>query len=90
MQQLIGLELHGGWQEQSQVLQHLRHLTNLEDLQLLGSASLGMPVTAEMLSQLPRLTHLQLGGSARMEAAVLAGKSRLQHLDLKYTQMWLR
>jgi hypothetical protein len=88
LQQLTSLELHGGWRDQSKVLQHLCHLTNLEELHLLEGEPPAVTVTAQMLSQLSGLTRLQLGGSARMEAAVLAGKSRLQHLDLKYADVW--
>lgn len=87
VQQLTGLELHAGWREKSKVLQHLHHLTNLEDLQLWEDDPPAVTVTAEMLSQLSRLTRLKLGG-AQMEAAVLVGKSRLQHLELKYVVVW--
>jgi hypothetical protein len=90
LQQLTGLELHGGTQKLSKVLQHLCHLTNLEDLQLWEDDPPAVIATAETLSQLSRLTRLQLGGSVQMEAAVLAGKSRLQHLHLKYVNVWAR
>lgn len=67
-------------------MQHLAHLTCLQELRLQLVSLDTWTLTAEMVASLQSLTHLQLYGlahRAKMDAAVLTGKSKLQHLCLK-------
>jgi hypothetical protein len=83
LQQLSYLELAGfTLQAPSQVasaLQPLEALTALVDLRL--SCQGRNLVAANMLSGTPHLTRLELR-SCRVEPGVLAGKTRLQHLEI--------
>jgi hypothetical protein len=86
LQQLTYLELAACKVQDPDSIQHMQALTRLQDLRLglWSSVSIG----ASMLAASPQLTRLQLRGSpdvemcCRFEAAVLAGRTQLQHLAL--------
>jgi hypothetical protein len=88
LQQLTYLELEhaivDGVDEDSPALQPLQALTRLEDLRLRGLAgdAEGTRVTASMLVGAHLLTRLDLDPDFQLEPAVLAGKTRLQHLQM--------
>jgi hypothetical protein len=69
-------------------MQHLSVLTRLADLRLLDLSS---SFTASMLSGVQSLTRLQLAAGSYpdvyFEPAALAGKTVLQHLELKFKAM---
>jgi hypothetical protein len=83
LQQLTCLELANvelqGPDEASSALQPLQALTRLADLRLAGNAAVS--ITANMLSGTHHMTRMQLCSNS-FEPGALAGKTRLQHLDL--------
>jgi hypothetical protein len=88
LQQLTFLELDGMWflrpDDGSPILQPLQALTRLVDVRIkVENAAPGyISIMASMLSSAHRLTRLDLAEYMTVEAAVLAGKTRLQHLQI--------
>ena len=70
--------------QDSPILQPLQALTRLVDLRINEEhiAPGYISITASMLSGAHQLTRLELAEDYTVEAAVLAGKTRLQHLQL--------
>jgi hypothetical protein len=87
LQQLTYLGLAACSVQNPDSLQHMQVLTRLQDLRLDLWSSVNIHVST--LSGCPQLTRMQLRGSedervcCRFEAAVLAGRTQLQHLALE-------
>ena len=67
-------------------LESLQALTRLVDLRIVAAAQQGLPycITANALSGSRSLTRLVLiGGPGTFDPVALAGKTQLQHLDLR-------
>jgi hypothetical protein len=91
LQQLTYLELAHIWvlgpDQDQPALQPLQALTRLVDLRLIsvgapGSQEEGSEITASMLACMHNLTSLQLSFDLEVEPGALAGKTKLQHLEL--------
>jgi hypothetical protein len=87
MQQLTYLELAccltgTNGEEDPLALQPMQALTQLVDLRLAIEAYHDYAVTASMLSCASNLTRLKIKGCFDFEGGTLAGKARLQHLQL--------
>jgi hypothetical protein len=82
--ELAGIQLHSAAQPDGPALQPLQALTRLVDLRLRpsGHHPHDYSISADMLSELQLLTHLELSGQVVLHPGALSGSTRLQHLNL--------